>query len=554
MSSNGTGSGRHFSTSPKGGAFPTGARHSTSASDTTDFGLGAFPGPGVSSPSDTLANLAVDAPNGSHATPSASFEPVAARKASPSDTDVFLAVAAQPASAQEPLAPASSPISAHARKSAQTAAPAAQTGKAGPVNPLVAARNSGPSVTSSSGGGAQAGLFPIQEVEGAASKGFDTSFGEKGSKKAVVIVALIVVLVALAFVGAFFGLRYKDTADARSKINEAIDLLRTTDDIIVPLDSAIASEISSGAASDVLSDLMLQTTSTSSNLSSADQLASEAGKSRDILEDSDGDAIDAISSSVSARRAMLEVGRMLLSVDTSTKNALESLNMAYGCIADANAFLESASNEYAAYTSGADGTTSTGDPWYITQLEQQALDSITTAQNWVASAKGAFSSADLSALDTYLANRANEISLLMQYDSAVIMNGTTEGEADDLKPEYLAATEASAAAAQSVPATAAELLVSGYASATAAQREAYVEARAKCVSADTVLNGYLGISNPSKEMGVANDGAALTDASTAAADASADASATQEAATADAAEEAGQAEATDAAAEEQAAA
>lgn len=404
MSSNGTGSGSHFSGSPQGRA-----------------GAG-------QSPDDTLASLTGDAPNGSRST--SGYRPDQASggwSSSPGDTDIFLAIAAQSASQadgsarQEPLPPAESPISS----------PASATAQGGPVNPLVAARNSGPSVTRGSGSASQAGLFPIQE-DGGSSKSFDTSFGDRGTKRTVVIVVVVILVVALAAVGAFFGLRSKQASDARADIDSAIDLLRQTDDVIVPLDSAIASEMSTGLVSDSLSDVMLQSSTTSNRLSSAETLVSDANRSRDLLDESDASAIDAAQSSISARRSLLEVGRALQSADAAADSAIESLAMAYGSMADASSALESASAEYASLLEA--GSTSTGDPWVVVQLDQQAQSSIDTAKSWAASAKEAFSSADLSALDAYLDARATEISLLTQYHTSLINQDAAAAEV--LGPQY----------------------------------------------------------------------------------------------------------------------
>lgn len=501
MSSNGTGSGSHFSTSPRGR------------------------GAAGQSPDDTFASLTGNTPNGSQASAgSRSGQAAGGWSASPGDTDIFLAVAAQSASRadgserQSPLPPAQSPISS----------PDVTAVSSGPVNPLVAARNSGPSVTKGSGSAAQAGLFPIQEGGGPSSS-FDTSFGDRGTKRTVVIVVVIVLIVALAFVGAFFGLRHKQAADALTDIDDAIELLRQTDDVIVPLDSAIASQMSTGIASDALSDVMLQSTTTSNRLSSAETLASDADKSRDLLEASDASAIDSVQASITARRGLLEVGRMLQSASDSANTALESLAMAYGSVSDASAALESASAEYASLVNA--GSTSTGDPWVIVQLDQQAQASIDTAKSWAASAKAEFSAADLSALDAYLDARATEIDLLTQYHTSLINQDAAAAEV--LGPQYQAAAEASAAAAQLVPATAADLLVDAYSQMVQSQRDSYEDARARCVEADAQINSYLGISNPSKAFGLSassssagasaaagSEQAALTD--TAAVDAAAD--------------------------------
>lgn len=503
-------------------------------------GYGA-PGSGTAQrPDDTLQSiygLPFDSPNGSHATESAPFEPVSSRKpSSPSDTDVFLAVAAQSqgASSQPSLTPAANPVSfatpaprgaqassgapaarqapaPSASSAATTAAfPASSSGQgAAPANPLVAARTAN---AGRSAAGNPNGLFPIQEVDQVSGRGFDMSFNETSRKRTVVIAAIVVAVLALAAVGVFFGLRYKQVSDVRGTIDEAIDLLRDTDGVIVPLDEAIASEVSSGVASGTLSDLMLQSTTTSNSLSSADQLVAEAERSRNLLSADDQEALDAVDDSIEARRSMIEIGRSLLEVDTAVAEALSNLEMAYTSIADANANVQSSLDQYNAYM--ADNSVDGDDMSVVLQFDNNAVASITAAQGYVAAAKEAFPSADLSVLDNYLAVRLNHLNLLLQVDTCVA-NADWDG-ANSINDQYVQADLDQQAAAQQVPATAAELLTSAYASTTASQREAYDAARDQCVSADAVLNEYLGITDASKEMGISADGAASQASSTAA--------------------------------------
>ncbi len=547
MSSAENGAGSHFAPSGSGRAPRAGARGSEGPAG------GATRPP--QRPDDTLQSifsLPLDPPNGSHATNSAPFEPVAAnRPASPSDTDVFLAVAAQSqaqqAARQPSLTPASRPVSSGAPQqparpaaspygsaaapdvtsvyapAAQRPAPqqaSAETTGSLPANPLVAARNAR-STSAASGG-----LFPIQETS-QTGRSFDMSFGEPNRKRTVLIAVVAVVVVALVAVGVFFGLRYKQAADARADIDEAINILRTTDDVIVPLDSAIAADISSGVASGSLSNLMLQSTTTSNNLTSAEQLATSASGARDLLSDDEGEALDAVTASIAARRSMLEVGRQLLSADTSIGAALDNLEAAYNSINEANTNVQSARDTYNAYSEAlaAGGDTSAYSLQAVVDADNAAVNAVTAAQNSVAAAKEAFPSVDLSALDNYLAARLNHVNLLLQFDTAML-NGDPDG-ANALLDQINQADAAQQEAATLVPATAAELLTGAYATATADQREAYDSARDACVAADEVLNGYLGITDASKEMG-------LSASSSAPAAATADAAAVTDVAAADA--------------------
>lgn len=550
MSAASNGAGSHFAPAPDNGPSSDDAYRSSGDSSVGRHSSAA------SASSHAYQGFSFEAPNGSHAAVDPTKPIPGARKISPSETDTFLAAAvrsaqetqrAQSAQAYEgtrfadsrPVPPTSAPIPRvgpatgrpasepkagetatipavwNAADSGVAAVPATSTASAGrPVNPLVAARAAAGAQASASSAaaaptqapGVSGNLFPIQEVEEPKRGGaFDTTFAEGSHKRTALFVVLAIVVVALIFAGIFFGLRFKEAADARAKIDDAIGRLRDSDGVIVPLDAAISAEISSGVASDSLSNLMLQSASTSTALSDAEQFANDASRSSDLLSAEENDAIAAVKSSVAARRSMLEIGRMLLSTDTAVNDALNSLAMAYGAIADSNAKIQSSADQFAAYNAALenDEDTSGYDLWAIVQLDNDALADLTVAQEWVASARDAFDGADLTVLDNYLNARINQVNMLIQVDTCVA-NGDLEGAANLSGPYAEADANAQNAAAQ-VPATAAELLVGAYANATTAQRDAYDAARAKCVEADAVLNAYLGITDARKEMGVTGD-------------------------------------------------
>lgn len=550
MSAASNGVGSHFAPTPDNGNDTYRSSH--------DLPVGRHAG---SASTGGQQGFSFEVPNGSQAAIDPTMSVPGARKVSPSETDTFLAAAVRSAqessisrssaprftareevqvvshAASTPVPPTSAPIP---RVGPATGAPKAHPGQTAtipatwnaddsgvaaipvspsagrPVNPLVAARAAAGGQTKASApvaasapaqsAGASGKLFPIQEVEDTGRGGtFDTTFAEGGHKRTALFVVLAIVIVALIFAGIFFGLRIKETADARGKIDDAIGRLRDSDGVIVPLDAAIAAEISSGVASSQLSNLMLQSASTSTALSDAEQFANDAARSSNLLSAEENDAVAAVKSSVAARRSMLEIGRMLLSTDTSVNDALNALAMAYGSIADSNTRIQASADQFAAYNAAVENgeDTSGYDLWAIVQIDSDALADLTTAQDWVNSAREAFDGVDLTVLDNYLAARINQVNLLIQVDTC-IANGDTEGAANLSGPYAEADANAQNAAAQ-VPATAAELLVGSYANATASQRDAYDAARAKCVEADAVLNAYLGITDVRKEMGVTGD-------------------------------------------------
>ena len=504
---NGTGS--HFASSSEGGRSSRGEESK---------GFQALPVDPVLMDSDSTYPGLFSSPNGSQASVDPSMSVPGSRKATPSETDIFMAVAAQSvhpdgASGAAPAHPQGDSVGVQYQDAPKSAV----------KNPLVAARKAAEKTgaspddpasarpSGSKGGPVQTNgeLYPIREVEEDRRGGiFDTSFADGGGKKGIFAVIGIILLVALIFAGAFFGLRYKQAADARGNIDAAIERLRDSDSVIVPLDTAIAAEISSGTASESLSSLMLQSSSTATMLTDAETYANEAGRSADVLDQEDNDAVEAVKKSVGARRSMLEVGRMLLSADAESAEALDALNQAYNCIASANTHIQAGLDQYYAYREALsnDWDTSEFDLWGIVQKDNDAISDLALAQDWVATARTAFPEADLTVLDNYLNARINQVNILVQIDTC-IANGDIEG-ADSFGPAYNDADAAVQQAASQVPATAAELLVNPWATATAAQRDAYDAARAKCVEADAVLNTYLGITDARKEMGVTGDGAA----------------------------------------------
>ena len=547
------GGGSHFAPTPDNGASSYDAYRSH---DLPVGSVGKHSSPSAAA-SDTYGGFSFETPNGSQAAVDPTMPVPGARKVSPSETDTFLAAAVRSA-AQEPAQASRSSLGSHGAAAAQpsVSAPNSRVGSAArgsaphaaetatipavwnaadsgvaavpatsvgrPVNPLVAARAAAGASTQSAKAAAaepaaaaapsaSGNLFPIQEVEDPKGGGrFDTTFAEGSHKRTALFVVLAIVIVALIFVGAFFGLRLKETADARGKIDDAIGRLRDSDGVIVPLDAAIAAEISSGVASSQLSNLMLQSASTSTALSDAEQFANDAARSSSLLSAEENDAVAAVKSSVAARRSMLEIGRMLLSADTAANDALNSLAMAYGAIADSNTKIQSSADQYAAYNAALENgeDTSGYDLWAIVQLDNDALSDLAVAQDWVNSARDAFDGVDLTVLDNYLNARINQVNMLIQVDTC-IANGDMEGAANLSGPYAEADANAQNAAAQ-VPATAAELLVGAYANTTASQRDAYDAARAKCVEADAVLNAYLGITDARKEMGVTGENKATT--------------------------------------------
>jgi hypothetical protein len=459
------GTGSHFASSSKSSPRGGGAQHASSA------------------------GFAAHAPNGSGS--QAEVPSPTPHTASPSETDAFLAVsaAASCAGAYE------QPTLALNSDAVQTAA--AQPNR--PVNPLVAARTA-----NAAQGSTDAGLFPIQDVERGEGRSFDTSFAEGGRRRGVVVAVVVIVLLALVAAGAFFGLRWKAATDARANIDAAVAALRLTDDVMVPLDTAIATAVSGGDAADDVRTVMLQSTSAATNLTEAETLANAAYDARDLLDADDITATSAVLKSVTARRTLLDEGRTLQAAATSYSEALDDLNAAYTSIYESWSNTDVSQSTWTGYydTLNAGGDASGYDRWGTTDYDNAAVAAVQTAQGWVEAAKAAYPDASYDALDAYLDALLYQLS---SFASVNVARLNEDYEAYDVAAaafnESWATVEATWAAC---PQSADDLLAGSFAATAAAQRDAYEAARQQCVDADAVINDYLGIVDESKALGLAS--------------------------------------------------
>lgn len=416
--------------------------------------------------------------------------------------------ASQPLASPKPeipvnVAAVSSPE--HAPAPAAPATPAADvTALGAPVNPLVAARAGmkDPDARRKSPAAPKAAeeLYPIAEHPGTAQqadgagKAFDTSFGDgtRKTRRTVTIVLVVVLALVLVAAVAFFVIRAQERSSAARSLDAAIERISDADEVIAPLDEAIASELSTSDVSEALTNAMMTSTTATNALAEASSQLDDAAKGRALLTDEQASVLDAARASVSARRDMLEVGRKLLTVDAQVSRALQSLDSAYAGIADANDKVQQSEDAYLAYSAAvaANEDASQFDLWANVDLDNTALTDITNAQASVAQAKEDFADADYSALETYLAARVTALQLLVQYDTCVA-NGDDAG-AEAVLDQYNAANDAMNAAAANVPADGATLVRDAYAAATADQSGTYEQARSTCADNDATIRAYLG--------------------------------------------------------------
>ena len=383
--------------------------------------------------------------------------------------------------------------------SAQGGAPEQQQAEAqekkGPVNPLVSARvnAAGNAVSQDRPNGS---LYPISEVEGqSSSKSFDTSFGSSGKGKGPIIAIVAVLAVALIGCGIFFGWKFFQSKDASTRINEAIEQLRASDSVIMPLDAAVSEAIDTKASQRAVTDLINTSTAATSSISSAettiDQIAANSGS----LSDEDRKAVDALRAQVSARRSMLDVGRELQTIDAQYVSALSNLQNAYSTSALASDLLNQTwdlFNPYSEALQADEDLSEYVDPWHLVELDNQALAAIQQATDDVAVAASTMPSADLGAINAYLAAQAEYAYALLDAHTAFAEGDPDRGYegADRISAAEAAMLEAQA----NVPADPAAALSNAYMSAIQRYTVSYDEAHSALTDSAAVLNGYVGVS------------------------------------------------------------
>lgn len=410
-------------------------------------------------------DLSSYAPNGSNSSP---MRPVYA-PATGGSTEEFMAIA-NGSTYQPQLTPSDSPVS-------------------GPANPLVAAK-----MANTAAAAGDSGLFPIQEVEAqAAGKEFDTAFGDGGSKKTGVIVAVIVIVVVAIFAAAFFFVSSQEAATAKQELNDAVETLTSTDTVISAIDSAVAERISTGTTPESLSLALEKSTTTQNSLSSAETSATEALNNASRLTEDEQDAANAVLSSVSARRSMLEAARQIQTASTSTSGATEVLQQVYELSSQANSKIAYANELLTSYYSG--GDISWLNAQDIPDNEKSAYDDIQNALTLVRDAATTYTSVDFSDMETYLNAFADQVNAMWTRDSAAVSGDTDTANAQ--ADWYNSATDTRTNAKANVPDTAEQYVASH--GPTDASVDAYVSnyayAREKLVAADATVSSYASTSS-----------------------------------------------------------
>ena len=422
--------------------------------------------PVQSSAEDTFTGMAAVSgfagyePNGSNSMP---MRPVYPAPTSAGETEEFLAIASQGNVQQPQLTPTDNPVSA-------------------PANPLVAAKMANSAQTSS-----DAGLFPIQEVDKKnPGKNFDTTFSEPRSKKGGVVVAIVIILIVALVAGAYFYITNQEAAKAKEKLDSAIETLVSTDSVMSGVDAAVAQTISDGMASDSLSLALEQTTTTQNSLSSAETQANDALASRLTSEQSD--AANAVLSSISARRSMLEAARQIQNASSTTAAAADTLDQVYALMDSAVSKYSYASQLWDAYLNGDEGI----NTQEIIDNETGAYNDTQQALQIVAQAKEAGTGVDYTVMETYLYCYADLVNARLTHNTLAIV-GDEEGAEAQMDWFNAAAANLEAASA-TMPWNTTDYLAAYGPKDTSldAFESNYAYARDKLLTADAAVAAYAG--------------------------------------------------------------
>lgn len=330
----------------------------------------------------------------------------------------------------------------------------------------------------------------------------------RGRAWKIALGAAVALLVAAAGVGGWWLYRsYQERQALNQDLAAVVDLISESDEVVIPLDEAVASEIDD-AENTELATLMESYDDTVAQLDQAEEQL-QAVRSTYSLNDEDAALCDNIQTSISARRDMLSVGQELLAADTALSTARSHLETALGKMVEANdAVLRSveAANEYSKSLAGEES--SQDDPNVPVDLDNQALTLLNEAKQEVASAKEAFPDADYTSYETYLDAKIAAVELLLDIDEAIAAKrySAASGKVDDYNAADAAATEAAAA----VPETASDLLREPYEQITSTQRDRYNAARRSAADADTAIRESMGTD---MGVGAAGDGAGSGDGS-----------------------------------------
>ena len=323
----------------------------------------------------------------------------------------------------------------------------------------------------------------------ASAAGQVPSASRRRRKRRVAAIVSIVVVVLLACAGTAGYLLYRHHAE-RELVAEKIDAIvadiQTCDEVVIPLDTAVSSQIEGDEPAE-LQSLDEGYDGAVAALDAAEQKIADA--SAENLTDEEREMVGHLSTSVSSRREMLENGRSLLEVDSALATAQPQLQTATDKMVEANdKVLESveAANEYAKSIAGEESSQS--DPQVPVDLDNQALQLLGEAETALAAAKEAFPDADYAAYDAYLAAKKAAVEKLLEIDTEISKKryNAASRKVDEYNALDAAATEAAAA----LPASVEDVFRQPYETLTAEKRDAYNAARTAAADADTAIKSY----------------------------------------------------------------
>ena len=303
---------------------------------------------------------------------------------------------------------------------------------------------------------------------------------------------MVLVVLGLGGAGMLLWSHLSASSRATSELRDAIDCVTRADEAIVPLNEAVSEQIGDTGASSETDDLSVKIDSATELLTEAQGHLERARALRDHLDDRGRETLDALDSSISARRGMVGAGEVIVDVDDAVSSSLDLLGqvMAKLSAADEKAkAATNAANEYARYLAGEQ--TPTQDANVPVSLDDEAIALVDGASDLLSQAKQAFGDADYSVFEAYVSKRSEALHLMLDADSAVL-SGDFE-KAGQLVSQYNEADAAAADLATAIPSNLSDVFMEPYARLTSAEREKYAQSASQAAEADVVIRRYQGV-------------------------------------------------------------
>lgn len=295
---------------------------------------------------------------------------------------------------------------------------------------------------------------------------------------AIAIVRIVSVLLVVAG-GFYLYNEYRSHQANVSQLDDALDLMASTDETLHVLDVVVEKPFESDTAQK-RADLDDQLDEATAALDEADELARAASVA--LRAPRDKEAANQVVAAIAARRALLESGSQLAALSNSALQALGSVNEAWSNLLAADDLARQAAALVTETT--AENVQASKDQ------TNKALDALDAARASLSNATDAFPSIDAAAIEAYLNKRAEALASAIASDDAFLAKNKQEAAAQN--DAYNAADAEAAALAEKLPDDPSSLVLAAYDGESAALQQAYSTARSQAGTADAFIHDYLG--------------------------------------------------------------